>query len=134
MDPVTTAIVTALSAGAIAGITDTTKTAISDGYNKLKELLVKKHGEGSNVVQAIKMLEAMPASTHCQGMVAEVISTVKAEQDEEIVAVANQILILVKSQQTSTGKFNIQNNGPVQGQNIGDFNTNTQYFGDSPKK
>ena len=111
MDPVTTAIIAALSAGTVAGITDTTKTAISDGYNKLKDLLTKKHGKDSNVVQAIKMLEAMPASTNCQGMVAEVIATAKAEQDDEIMAVAKQILILVKSQQAGMGKFSSLSSG-----------------------
>lgn len=125
MDPVSTAIITALSAGTVASLTDTAKTAISDTYNKLKGLLTKKHGESSDIVQAIKMLEAMPASTNRQGMVAEVITTINAEQDNDILAAAKQILILVESQQASKGKFNIQNNGPVGQQNIGDHNTNT---------
>ena len=133
MDPVSTAIVTALSAGAAAGLTDTAKTAITDGYNKLKSLLTKKHGENSNIAQAIKMLEAMPESANCQGMVAEVISTAKAEQDDEILTAANQILILVKSQQTSKGKFNIQNNGPVQGQVMENNAPITMNFGELPK-
>ena len=50
MDPITTAIVAALSAGTIAGLTDTAKTAVTDSYNKLKILLVKKHGEGSDAL------------------------------------------------------------------------------------
>jgi hypothetical protein len=133
MDTITTAIITALSAGTIAGLTDTAKTAVNDGYNKLKGLLTKKHGESSEVVQAIKMLEAMPASTNRQGMVAEVIATAKAEQDDEIIAAAKQILILVKSQQTSTGKFNIQNNGPVQGQVMENNAPITMNFGELPK-
>ena len=62
MDPITTAIVAALSAGAISGITDTAKTAVNDGYNKLKSLLTKKHGAGSEVVQAINKLETKPES------------------------------------------------------------------------
>ncbi len=133
MDPVTTAIITALSAGTISGITDTTKTAISDGYNKLKALLVKKHGKDSDVVQAIKMLETMPESANRQGTVAEVIATTKTEQDDEILAAAKQILILAKYQQTSMVKFNINNHGPVQGQVMENNAPITMNFGELPK-
>ena len=133
MDPVTTAIVTALSAGATAGLTDTAKTAITDGYNKLKGLLTKKHGKDSDVVQAVENLEAKPDSKARKDMLAEEIATAKAEQDEEIIAAANQILILVQSQQTSKGKFNIQNNGPVQGQVMENNAPITMHFGELPK-
>ena len=124
MDLVTTAIITALSAGAVAGLTDTVKTAVIDSYNKLKGLLTKKHGASSEVVQAIDKLEAKPESQGRREMLAEEIGAIKAEQDEEIVAAANQVLVLVKSQQASMGKFNINNNAPVGQQNIGDHNTN----------
>jgi hypothetical protein len=56
MDPITTAIVATLSAGTVNGITDTAKTAITDGYNKLKALVTKKCGAKSNIVQAIAQL------------------------------------------------------------------------------
>ncbi|HEY4035843.1 MAG TPA: hypothetical protein VGL94_17950 [Ktedonobacteraceae bacterium] len=95
MDPITTAIVAALSTGAISGITDTAKAAVNDGYNKLKGLLSKKHGEGSEVVQAIDRLEAKPKSQGYQQVLQEEIAAVKAEQDDEIIAAAKQILILV---------------------------------------
>jgi hypothetical protein len=50
MDPITTAIIAALSAGTIAGLTDTAKAAVNDSYSKLKGLLTKKHGEGSDTL------------------------------------------------------------------------------------
>ena len=124
MDPITTAIITALSAGTIAGLTDTAKTAVIDSYNKLKDLLKRKHGADSDVVQAIGKLEAKPDSQGRKEMLAEEIVAIEAEQDEEILAEAKQILILVKSQQANMGKFNINNNAPVGQQNIGDHNTN----------
>jgi hypothetical protein len=132
MDPITTAIITALSAGAAAGLTDTVKTAINDGYNKLKGLLTKKHGAHSDVMQAIDKLEAKPDSQGRKDTLAEEIDAVKAEQDEEIVAAAKQILMLVQPQQAGLGKFTIQNNAPVQGQNIGDHQHITQNFGKMP--
>jgi hypothetical protein len=133
MDPITTAIITALSAGAVSAITDTTKTAITDGYNKLKGLLTKKHGADSEVVQTIDKLEAKPDSQGRKEMLAEEIATVKAEQDDEILAAAKQILTLVQPQQAGMGKFTIQNNGPIQGQNIGDHQHITQHFGKIPE-
>jgi len=132
MDTITTAIVTALSAGAIAGLTDTAKTAVNDSYNKLKDLLTKKHGADSDVVQAITHLEKRPESQGRKETLAEEIVAVKAEQDEEIIATAKQILTLVNYQQAGLGKFMIQNNAPVQGQNIGDHQHITQHFGKIP--
>jgi hypothetical protein len=128
MDPVTTAIVTALSVGTIAGLTDTAKTAVNDGYNKIKDLLTKKHGASSEVVLAVEKLEAKPQSQGRKEMLQEEIAAVKAEQDEEILAVAKHLLTLVQPQQAGMGKFTIQNNGPVQGQNIGDHQHITQHF------
>jgi hypothetical protein len=128
MDAITTAIVTALSAGAVAGITDTAKTAINDSYNKLKGLLTKKHGKGSDVVQAVEKLEAKPESQGRKETLAEEIAAVRAEQDEEIVAAAKQVLILAQPQQANMGKYSIQHEGPVQGLIIGDYQHITQYF------
>ena len=133
MDPITTAIIAALSAGAVAGLTDTTKTAVTESYTKLKDLLTKKHGADSEVVQAVEKLEAKPDSQGRKETLAEEIVAVKAEQDEEIVAAANQVLVLVQPQQAGLGKFTIQNNGPVQGQNIGDHQHITQNFGKMPE-
>src|SRR6478609_953807 len=93
MDPITTAIITAVSAGAVAGLTDTAKTAVKDGYNslkdgykQLKDLLIKKFGTHSEVVQAIDRLEAKPKSQGYQQVLQEEIAAVKAEQDDEILA------------------------------------------------
>ena len=62
MDPITTAIVTALSAGAEALQTQSRQQAVTDSYSKLKGLLTKKHGASSDVVQAITQLETKPES------------------------------------------------------------------------
>jgi hypothetical protein len=134
MDPITTAIVAALSAGAISGLTDTTKTAIIDGYNKLKTLVTKKCGAKSDVVQAIAQLEAKPESVNRKGMLQEEIAAVKMMQDDEILAAAKYLLTLVHPQQTGLGKVTIhQDHAIIQGQNIGDHQQVTQNFGNPPK-
>lgn len=136
MDPITTAIVAALSVGAVSGLTETSKTAITDAYTKLKDLLAKKFGAKSDVVQAIDQLETKPESVGRKETLREEITVVNAEQDNEVLAAAQRVLALVHLQQADLSKFIIQNNAPVQGQqNIGDDNTNTnkQYFGVPPK-
>jgi hypothetical protein len=133
MDPITTAIVAALSAGAISGLTDTAKAAITDGYNKLKGLLTKKYGANSDVVQALDKLEAKPESSGRKDTLQEEIAAMNVEQDDEILAATKHLLTLVQPQQVGLGKFNIQITGNVQGQNIGDHQQITQYFGEGPK-
>lgn len=133
MDPITTAIIAALSAGAISSLTDTTKTVVTDGYNKLKGLLTKKFGASSEVVQAVEKLEAKPESQARKGMLVEEIAAAKAEQDEEILAAAKQVLTLVQPQQASMSKFTIQNNGPVHGQVMESHAPITMNFGELPQ-
>ena len=133
MDPISTAIVAALSAGAISGLTETSKTTITDTYARLKDLIIKKFGVRSDVVQAINQLEAKPESTDRKETLQEEITAVKVEQDHEILAVARQMLTLVHAQQAGLSKFAIQNNAPIQGQTIGDHHTITQQFGELPK-
>ena len=133
MDPVMTAIVAALSAGAISGITDTAKAAIGDSYSKLKALVTKKCGASSDIVQAIDKLEAKPQSQGRKETLQEEIATAHLEQDDEIFAVAKHLLTLVQPQQADLGKYSIQNNAPVQGQNIGDYQQITQHFGKMPE-
>jgi hypothetical protein len=133
MDPITTAIVAALSAGAISGLTEASKTTVIDAYHTLRDLLTTKFGTRSEVMQAIDRLEAKPESAGRQKMLLEEMVAVNAEQDHEVLAAAKHVLALVHTQQAVVSKFTIQNNAPVQGQNIGDHHTITQQFEEGPK-
>ena len=133
MDPITTAIVAALSAGTISGLTEVSKTATTDAYNTLKALLIKKFGAKSEMAQAIDRLEANPELIGHQETLQEEIVTDNAEQDHEVLAAAKHVLALVHPQQAVVSKFTTQNIAPVQGQNIGDHNTIMQQFGGLPK-
>ena len=133
MDPITTAIVAALGAGAVSGLTEASKAAIADTYSRLKNLLANKFGGESEVVQAVKELEGKPASSARKELLAEEIAAVHAEQDEEIEAQAVHLLTLLQPEPRALGKFTIQNNALVQGQNIGDYQQITQQFGHPPE-
>lgn len=128
MDPITTAILAALTAGTLGGITETSKTMIADGYSQLKSLLARKYGAESAALQAINSLETEPASSACQVALSKALTAVKADEDREVRIAAQLLSSLVPIQQTGTGKYTIQNIGPIRLQVIGD-NTTVQ----SPK-
>ena len=112
MDPITSAIVAAISAGALGGLTEVSKTALTDAYGKLKALLVKKFGHESDVVQAVEQVEAKPASQARQTMLAEEVAAVQADHDTELLQVAQAVLQALQSSsedaghmQTATGNY-----------------------------
>ena len=114
MDPITTAIIAALSAGALSGLTDTAKAAITDGYNKLKAVIQKRFGQEHAIVKAVEAVEAKPASAGRQGTLVEEITEAGADQDAELLSLAEHIRKLLKEhakgnaavQQIITGDYN----------------------------
>lgn len=106
MDPITAAIIAALSAGAISGLTDTGKKVITDAYDALKALLVKKFGSQSEVVQSVTHLEAKPESPSRQGTLKEEVAAAHADQDPDLLRAADLLLKQIQAQ--SGGEQHIQ--------------------------
>ena len=88
MDPITTAIVAAIAA--------VSSSAIKDGYSALKALLKKKFGERSDLVEAVNKLEAKPQSEARKATVQEEVEASKANDDPEIVQLAQSLLEKLK--------------------------------------
>jgi hypothetical protein len=112
MDPVTTAILAALAAGAVSGITEVGKNTFIDAYNALKSLLKKKFGNESEVVKSIEGLEAKPDSTARKELLKEEVEAAKADQDSEILQAAQILLDQIKAHpsgeqhiQTASGSY-----------------------------
>jgi hypothetical protein len=97
MDPVTVAIIAALSAGAKSGVTDAAKKAIVDGYEGLKALLKKKFGSNSDVADAIDKLQAKPDSPGRRETVAEELKAANADAQPELLCAAESLLELIKA-------------------------------------
>ncbi len=115
MDPITTAILAAIAAGAVAGVTKVGEQVLVDAYTKLKELLKKKFGPRSKVVKAVKELEDNPQSTARKEVVKEEMAASKADQDKDLLQAAQVLLKAVKALpegeqilQTAIGNQNIQ--------------------------
>jgi alpha-ketoglutarate-dependent taurine dioxygenase len=103
MDPISAAIVAAISAGAIGGLTEASKASLMDIYSKLKALLCKKFGKESEVVQAVQQVEAKPISKARQAVLAEEVATFKADQDAELLQLAQALLQVLQSSTDTTG-------------------------------
>lgn len=123
MDPITTAIIAALS----AGLTEASKTAITDAYAQIKTALANKFGGTSDVVHAIEQVEAKPDSAGRRAMLQEEILAVKADQDPDLLHTAQVLLQLLQASsgegshtQTATGKYIAQaDRGSTASVNVG---------------
>jgi hypothetical protein len=107
MDPITTAIVVAITAGLAGGATEVGKQTIVDAYQALKSLLEKKFGAQSEIVHAVEDLEAKPDSTARKDLLYEEVTEAKADQDPEIRQAAQVLLAQISAQQS--GGQSIQN-------------------------
>lgn len=130
MDPVSM-IEAALVAGATASAHETASQAVKDAYIGLKNLL-KRLIVDKPEFQIILDEHQADHETY-KKPIKEILSKMHAEQDAELLAAAQCVMMLVQPQQVDMGKFTIQNNSTVQGQNIGDDQQITQYFGSPPK-
>ncbi|MDZ7994245.1 MAG: CHAT domain-containing protein [Nostoc sp. EfeVER01] len=89
-------IITALVAGAGAAAKDTAGTAVKDAYQGLKSL-IKKKLEGDVLGQA--MVDAKPEEIkQAEGLLKDKITKAGADQDQEIVKVAQDLLEKLKEQ------------------------------------
>lgn len=109
MDPITSAIIAALAAGATAGLTDTAKKLIADLYNSIKEKIQQKHGKDSKAVKAINDLENEPEFVPYQTGLQQRINELKIDQDSELVSLATNLLSAIQQTQNKTSLQTIQN-------------------------
>lgn len=115
MDSITTAILTAILAGAAAGSTKVCEQTIVDAYIKLKGLLKQKFGIKGEVIKAVKALEDKPNSAARREVVAEELKAVAADQDTELSRTADELLDIIKAKpdgslavQSAIGNHNVQ--------------------------
>ncbi|MCL6752885.1 hypothetical protein KBT16_18685 [Nostoc sp. CCCryo 231-06] len=91
MDPITTAIVTAVSTGLA-------KDIVVGSYNAFKSALKKKFGDKSDLVNAVEQLEKKPDSEARKAIVQEEVTTAKVNDNPDILKLAEDLLDKVKKQ------------------------------------
>lgn len=104
MDPVTTAIVAAITAGVASGLPKVAENAIADSYEALKNLIKEKFGKKSKVVKAVDRLEEKPESDGRKLILQGEVADAKVDQDPEILKVVQSLLKLIESQPNG-GRF-----------------------------
>lgn len=91
MDPITTAIVTTVT-GSL------TREFFQESYNALKSALKKKFGAESDLVDAVNKLEKTPDRADRQATVQAEVEIAKANDDSELVGLAQELLSELKQQ------------------------------------
>jgi len=106
VDPISIAIIAAISAGLVKGVSTVGENVLVDAYEGLKSLIKRKFGHESDVAKAVDAVEAKPDSAGRQQTLSEEIVAAKADQDAEIVKAAQALQDLIKS--LPSGGQNIQ--------------------------
>lgn len=135
MDPVTLAIVAAVTAGITAGAGKVAEKAVLDAYEGLKGLIKKKFGGDSKVPKAIVDLEDDPDFEPYQEGLKQRIEVAKVHKDPEILKAAQVLLDLL--QDKPAGAQAIQHVQNVYGDYsaaAGPYGTATVNVGQPPKR
>jgi hypothetical protein len=93
MDPITTAVVSAVS----AGVTTVGKKAVVDAYNVLKKIITSKFEKDNQLSKAIAEVEKNPDSKGQYIVLSEQVAATKAGHDTEIVKKAQELIKALKS-------------------------------------
>lgn len=96
MDPLSAAIIAAVTAGLVKGAGEVSQKVLVDGYQRLKSLLARRFGDRSEVVQAVQDLEARPDSAARRDVVVEEVQRSGAGSDEELLAAARDLLARIQ--------------------------------------
>jgi len=92
MDPVSLALITAVGAGVTSSMTDVTKATLVSAYTALKNRLLTKFESHADLAHAVAKLEAAPDSQARQGIVLEEVTAAHADQDAELLQLAQALL------------------------------------------
>jgi hypothetical protein len=98
MDPITTAIVAALTTAVAKGTGAVGERVLPDAYTALKAALRRKFGEQSDVAKAVDGVEARPDSAGRKQTLAEEMAAAKADQDPDLLKAAQALLEQVEAQ------------------------------------
>lgn len=114
MDPITSAIVAALSLGVLDGVREVGKEIIVDAYTALRNALKEKFGAESDIMDAVEKLEKRPSSASRIELVEEEVMAVRAIDDVQLQHLAQVLLEALKSTpegEKTLGKYKIDVSG-----------------------
>jgi hypothetical protein len=124
-----TLIVTALTAGAAAGMKNTASAAVKDAYDGLKTLVTKRLAARPDGELILARHQESPQTWEVP-LTAE-LTEAGAVDDVELVAAAQALMSLIDQDGTQAGKYAVKIQGS-QGVQVGDHNIQHNSFGIGP--
>jgi RIP homotypic interaction motif len=125
MDPVTL-VVTALAAGAEAALQDGAKSAVKTAYARLRELAKKRCKDPANGEYVLDKHATAPRVWRAP-LEAELVEA-GAASDRDLVTAAGELMKMLDPRGSQAGKYTV-NIHHAQGVQVGDGNTQANYFG-----
>jgi hypothetical protein len=98
MDPISAAIIAAVTAGLVKGTGDVGQKVLVDAYERLKSLLVRRFGARSEIVQAVQGFETRPESAARKELLVEEMQRSGADQEPEVLTAARDLLARIQEE------------------------------------
>ena len=98
MDPITTAIIAAIAAGAASGTGTVAEKVIIEAYEGLKALINRKFGNDNKISKVITDLEEEPDFEPNKAALEGRVKQTRADEDQDIKVAAQELLEKIKSQ------------------------------------
>ncbi len=119
-------IVSALSAGALAGAQELAGEALKDAYQALRGLVQKKLESKPQAKKILKEHAKDPVTW--EKPLAKVLKEARVAEDTEIVGAAERLLMTARIDQSAPSRYAVQVSGEVQGMVTGDRARVTMHF------
>ena len=119
-------ILTALAAGAGLGLKDAASSAVTDAYNGLKALVLRKLASRADGALVLDRHEQAPQVW--DKPLAEELTAAGAASDQDLVTAAQAVMRLVDAAGSAAGKYQVVVHGS-HGVQVGDHNTQHNTFG-----
>ena len=118
MDPITLAITTTLSAGALTSLSKVAEQSVLDAYEALKNMMKKKYGEEKDLINAVENLERKPESEARKLLLEEEILAKKIHYDKELIELAQSLIELISDrEQLVANRIDIDGDGNIIAEN-----------------
>ncbi len=98
LETVPAIVAEAVAVGAVAGLSDTAKQAVTDAYAKLKALVSGRVG-----LSGVESVERQPDSVARRSVLVEDLQRAGVEDDEELLAAAQALLAAVRAHEAAAG-------------------------------
>jgi hypothetical protein len=128
MEPISL-ILAALLAGATTGVGEAAGSAVKDAYVGLRDAVKRKLADRPAAGSAVEEYTADP--DNWEPALTAYLKQAGADRDEALLSLAQAVMARADPAGASSGKYSVNLTG-AQGVQVGDRNTQSNYFGPNP--